>query len=162
MTPLKTPVAQSLAAAPVRPVAGGSVAVRLRGEDTGGTLALIENVLPAGFGGLPLHVHPAFDEAFYILDGELTFRVGEKVVTATAGALVYVPGDVPHTFAERAGAPVRHLLWTTPAGHERYFDAMADALEAGGALGPEFFAPLWAEHGITNVGSPDPLAPSAV
>jgi quercetin dioxygenase-like cupin family protein len=156
----KAPLVQSLADAPVRPVAGGSVAVRLRGEHTGGSLALIENVLPAGFSGMPLHVHPAFDEAFYVLEGELTFRVDEDLVTATAGTLVYVPGNVPHTFAELAGAPVRVLLWTTPAGHERYFDAMADALEAGGDLGPEFFAPLWAEHGITNVGSPDPLVAS--
>src|SRR5690242_14571302 len=107
------------------------------------------------------HVHPAFDEAFYVLDGELTFRVGEQVVTATSGTLVYVPGEVPHTFAELAGAPARLLLWTTPAGHERYFDAMADALESGGDLGPDFFAPLWAEHGIANVGSPNPFAHSA-
>ena len=131
--------------------------MRLRGEHTGGRLALIENVLPAGFGGMPLHVHPGFDEAFYVLDGGLTFRVGDEVAAAGPGALVYAPGDVPHTFAELTGRRARVLLWTTPAGHERYFDEMADALEGGADLSPEFFAPLWARHGITNVGSPDPL-----
>jgi quercetin dioxygenase-like cupin family protein len=158
MTSTKHSVIQPLAAAPVRPVAGGSVAVRLRGEQTGGSLALIENVLPGGFGGMPLHVHPAFDEAFYVLDGELTFRVGDDVVTATAGTLVYAPGDVPHTFSELTGNRARFLLWTSPAGHERYFDAMADTLQAGGRLGADFFASLWGEHGITRVGDPDPLA----
>jgi quercetin dioxygenase-like cupin family protein len=158
MTPTKIPVLQSAADAPARSVAGGSVAVRLRGEQTGNTLALIENVLPGGFGGMPLHVHPSFDEAFYVLEGRLTFRVGEAVMTAGPGALVFAPGAVPHTFAELTGDPVRVLLWTTPAGHERYFDAMADAMERGVELGPELFAPLWAEHGVTNVGSPNPLS----
>lgn len=77
-------------------------------------------------------------------------------MTAGPGALVFAPGDVPHTFAELGGRPVRFLLWTTPAGHERYFDAMADALEPVVELGPGLFAPLWAQHGITNAGGPDP------
>jgi quercetin dioxygenase-like cupin family protein len=159
MTLEKTPVLQNAGDAPARTVAGGSVTIRLRSEQTGDTLALIENVLPAGFGGMPLHVHPGFDEAFYVLDGELTFRVGDEVIAAAPGALVFVPGDVPHTFAELSGAPARFLLWTTPGGHERYFDAMADHLESGVQLGSELFAGLWAEHGVVPVGSPDPLRP---
>lgn len=140
-------------------LAGGSIAVRLRAEQTNGQLGLIENVIPAGFAGLPLHVHPSFDEAFFILDGELTFRVGDDVFTADPGALAYIPGDVPHTFAELAGAPVRMLLWVTPAGHERYFELMAAEMNRpGGRPSPEFFTALMNEHGIEPVGSPDPLA----
>jgi quercetin dioxygenase-like cupin family protein len=151
-----TPVLQNASDAPIRPVGGGSVAVRLRSAQTGSAFALIETVVPGGFAGVPLHVHPSFDELFYVLDGELAFRVGDDVFDARPGALAFVPGASPHTFAEVTGASARFLLWTAPAGHERYFDAMADRLEAGAELGPGLFAGLWAEHGVIPVGTSDP------
>jgi quercetin dioxygenase-like cupin family protein len=158
-THTKTPVLQSLEQVVPTELAGGSVAVRLRAEETGGHLGLIENVIPAGFAGLPLHVHPSFDEAFFMLDGELTFRVGGDVLVARRGALAYVPGDVPHTFAELQGMPARVLIWVNPAGHERYFEVMAAEMNrSGGEPSPEFFTRLMQEHGIEAVGSPDPYA----
>jgi quercetin dioxygenase-like cupin family protein len=158
-TETKTPILQRLDQVIPTELAGGSIAVRLRAEATGGRLGLIENVIPAGFAGLPLHVHPSFDEAFFVLDGELTFRIGDDVLAAERGALAYAPGDVPHTFAELKGRPARVLIWVTPAGHERYFEVMAAEMNrAGGQPSPEFFAGLMAEHGIEPVGSPDPYA----
>jgi len=135
---------------------GGWIAVRLHRAETAGNLGLIEMELPAGFGGLPLHVHPAFDETFRVLTGELTFRVWDEVVVAGGGGLIHVPGDVPHTFAELAGHPARMLLIATPGGHESYFHAVAEAARSGGPIGPEFYERLWREHGITAVGGPDP------
>jgi quercetin dioxygenase-like cupin family protein len=59
--------------------AGGvNIRVRLRGEDSGGELAVIEEVLGAEFEGPPLHVHPSFGEGFYVLEGELR-RTGISV-----------------------------------------------------------------------------------
>jgi quercetin dioxygenase-like cupin family protein len=52
--------------------------VRLRGDQTKGRLAVMENRVAAGFAGPPLHVHPDFDETFYVLEGELTFQVGDE------------------------------------------------------------------------------------
>lgn len=140
-------------------LAGGSIAVRLRAEETASRIGVIENVIPAGFAGLPLHIHPSFDEAFFMLAGELTFRVGDDVFAARRGALAYVPGNVPHTFAELEGIPARMLIWVTPAGHERYFEVMAAEMNrAGGQPSPEFFTRLMDEHGIEAIGSPDPYA----
>lgn len=161
MNATKHPVLQHAEHADVKEVMGGTIAVRLRAEQTGDRLAMVENLLPAGFGRLPLHVHPHFDEAFYVLDGELSFRVGDDVIDATAGTLVYVPGDVPHTFAELTGAaPVRFLLWITPAGHETYFEALAAAAQASasGYPAPEALGALMAEHAIEVVGGTDPRA----
>jgi quercetin dioxygenase-like cupin family protein len=140
---------------------GGSISVRLRSEQTDGELGAMEMVLPAGFGGLPLHVHPAFDELFFVLEGEITFRVGDVVRAAPAGSVVYAPGAVPHTFAELNRAPARFLLVFNPAGHERYFEQMAAALEssANGIPSPELYQQLMAEHGITPLGSADPRDP---
>jgi quercetin dioxygenase-like cupin family protein len=99
--------------------------VRLRGEETKGRLAVMENSVAAGFPGPPLHIHPDFDETFYVLEGELTFQLGDERLTAGAGALVFAPGETPHTFANHGADEARILLLCTPAGFERYFDRLA-------------------------------------
>jgi quercetin dioxygenase-like cupin family protein len=78
-------------------------------EDTGGRYACYEYVAPPGFGGPPPHTHPGFDEAWYVLDGEVTLQVGERTVTATAGTFLHVPGATVHTFANRGAAPAKFL-----------------------------------------------------
>jgi quercetin dioxygenase-like cupin family protein len=95
--------------------------VLLRGEDSGGHVAVVELT---GQGRPPLHRHD-FDEAFYVLEGELTFQVGDDRLTRRAGELAFAPGGAPHTYANRSGAPARALLVITPAGFERYFDELA-------------------------------------
>ena len=72
-----------------------------------------------------LHTHD-FDEAFYIVEGELVFQVGDDLVTARAGDLAFAPRNVPHTFTNRSEAEARYLLVITPAGFERYFGRMTD------------------------------------
>jgi quercetin dioxygenase-like cupin family protein len=94
--------------------------VKLRGEQSGGVVSIVEVAAGEDFGGPPLH-HHGFDEAFYVLEGELTFQLRDEVLTAGAGELVFAPRDVPHTLANRSGAPARYLLVITPAGFERYF-----------------------------------------
>ena len=157
----KHPVMESRAEATRFERDGGSLSVRLRSEQTGGALGSMEMAIPAGFGGLPLHVHPSFDEYFYVLEGEVTFRVGDDVRAAPAGTAIYAPGAVPHTFAELNRAPARLLLVFTPAGHERYFEQLGAALEASanGLPSPELYQELMAEHGITPLGSADPRDP---
>src|SRR5882762_7798508 len=55
--------------------------VLLRSEQSGGEVAVIEgSTLPAVFAGPPLHLHD-FDEAFYVLEGELTFRLSDELFT---------------------------------------------------------------------------------
>jgi quercetin dioxygenase-like cupin family protein len=164
MSDRKNPVLEHLADAATRDLMGGSIAVRLRATQTGGRLGMIENVLPAGFASLPLHVHPAFDETFYLLEGELAFRVGDDVITARPGTLVYAPGDVAHTFAELTGEQAaRFLLWVTPGGHETYFEELADAGEASPSGFPdaEHLGALMAKHAIETVGATDPFQPPA-
>jgi quercetin dioxygenase-like cupin family protein len=95
--------------------------VLLGGEESGGHVAVVEL---GGQGRPPLHRHD-FDEAFYVLEGVLTFQLGDERFTRRAGELVFAPRDMPHTYANRSGAPARALLVITPAGFERYFDEIA-------------------------------------
>jgi quercetin dioxygenase-like cupin family protein len=99
-------------------------AVRLCGQQTGGALSVMENAVPARWDGPPLH-HHAFDETFYVLEGELTFQVRDELFTAGRGALAFAPGGVVHTFANLGDAPARYLLLCTPAGFEGYFARLA-------------------------------------
>ena len=96
--------------------------VHLRSEESGRRLAVIEEVVPLGFGGSPLHVHRSFDEGFYVLEGELTPQLRDELVTARAGTLAFEPRGVPHAFANLSGRDARVLMLCTPAGFESYFD----------------------------------------
>jgi mannose-6-phosphate isomerase-like protein (cupin superfamily) len=125
----------------------GRVKVLLRGADSGGRIAVMDNVVPAGAKGPPLH-HHAFDEAFYMLEGEATFQLGDDLVTRRGGELVWARRGAYHAFANQSGADIRWLLICAPAGFERYFQRMA-AEEAGVDPPPEALEP-WPE--VTVVG----------
>jgi uncharacterized cupin superfamily protein len=119
------------AAVPERalPVAAGGVNVVLRSEQSRGRVSVMDNTVPVGVKGPFLHTHE-FDEAFYVVEGEITFQLGDDLVAARGGELAFARGGVPHTFANRSGQPARFVIVCTPAGFERYFARMA-AKQAG-------------------------------
>jgi mannose-6-phosphate isomerase-like protein (cupin superfamily) len=98
--------------------------VLLRSEESGGVVSLIESAAPPGFAGPPLHHHD-FDEAFYVLEGALTFHLDGELIEVGAGELAFAPRGVVHTFANRGVQRARFLIACTPAGFERYFARMA-------------------------------------
>jgi mannose-6-phosphate isomerase-like protein (cupin superfamily) len=65
------------------------------------------------------HTHTEEDDAFYILDGELTFLFGDREERAGAGTFVLVPPGVEHGFRNSTEAPVRMLNIHAPAGFDR-------------------------------------------
>lgn len=69
--------------------------------------------------GPEAHVHDAEDDAFYVLDDQLTFMIGEEEIQVGAGTFVLVPPGVLHTFANRTSSPVRILNIHAPAGFDR-------------------------------------------
>jgi mannose-6-phosphate isomerase-like protein (cupin superfamily) len=97
--------------------------VLLRSEESDGVVSIIDNTVPANWPGPFLHKHD-FDEAFYVLEGELVFQVEEAVITKRAGELAFAPRGVAHTLANHCDGRARYLLVCTPAGFERYFARM--------------------------------------
>jgi hypothetical protein len=55
---------------------------------------------------------------------------------------MFVPPRVPHAFANRSAAPARLLLTMSPAGHDRYFDELAEILAADGPPDSDAIAAL--------------------
>ena len=138
---------------------GGLTTIKASGEQTSGRVAVTENLAPRGSGS-PLHVHHREDEWFYVLEGELTLWVGGETIVAPAGAFVYGPQGVPHTFvvsSERA----RFLLVVDPAGFEGFTRALAEPAErleippaADGAPDLERVISVAATFGIDIIGPP--------
>jgi quercetin dioxygenase-like cupin family protein len=102
--------------------------VLVRGEQSEGRVSIMENVVPAHNPGPPLHRHD-FDEAFYMLDGELIFQVDDELFTRRAGEVAFAPRGVAHALANRGDGDARYLLVCAPAGLERLFARMTAASE---------------------------------
>jgi quercetin dioxygenase-like cupin family protein len=120
-----------------------STKILLRGEETGDQVSVTEVVIPPHHAGPPLHTHD-FDEAFYVLEGELIFQVDDVVVTKGAGELSFAGRNTAHTLANHSDAPARYVLVCTPAGFERHW-----ARIAADAAGIE--PPRWAMQPIPEV-----------
>jgi quercetin dioxygenase-like cupin family protein len=91
---------------------------------------VFESVLPAG-AGVFLHRHRSYEEAFYVLEGEITYRLGEREVTASAGTCVFVPAGVVHGFKSAGPGAARHLVIHEP------MQALAMVEELGQASGEQ-------------------------
>jgi quercetin dioxygenase-like cupin family protein len=104
--------------------AGALTTVKAAGEQTAGAYSLIEDLAPRG-SGTPLHRHQEDDEAFYVLDGEMTFFLeGGPPIAASAGSFVHIPGGTVHAFRVDSET-ARYLIITTPQ-HERFYRAIAE------------------------------------
>ena len=138
---------------------GSLVTVKSSAETTGGGVVVTEQLAPRGAGS-PLHVHHREDEWFYVLDGELAFWVGGETIEAPAGAFVYGPRDVPHTFVVTS-EQARFLLVTEPAGFDGFMRALGEPAQTmtippqpEGPPDMQMVTQVAAEYGIEILGPP--------
>jgi quercetin dioxygenase-like cupin family protein len=101
-------------------VAGDLYTILAAGEDTGGAYALLHAVVPPG-GGPPPHVHRREDEAFFVLEGDLTFQADGRTFPAAPGSWITLPKGSRHTFRNTGAATARMLIVVTPSGLEQFF-----------------------------------------
>jgi mannose-6-phosphate isomerase-like protein (cupin superfamily) len=76
--------------------------------------------LPARQFGAVLHHHNVLIESFYVLEGEIWFRIGDGEITLGPGGFALVPSGVPHSFANHTDAPSRMLAHASSADHKRF------------------------------------------
>jgi quercetin dioxygenase-like cupin family protein len=95
------------------------------GEETRGNLGLVEHPIGPRALAAPMHTHEHEDEYTYVLEGEVGVRIGEEILVARPGDLVFKPRGVPHAFWNVADEPARALEIIFPAGFERYFAELA-------------------------------------
>jgi mannose-6-phosphate isomerase-like protein (cupin superfamily) len=142
---------------------GDLVIVHLSGEDTEGRFSLLEFLQPPDY-MTPLHVHRRADQAFYVLEGELTFYLPGLSLSAGPGGSAYGPIGVPHVDHTTSADPARFLVVNSPAGFEA-FVAAAGEPAAELTLPPppeeppaiERLTALAGEHEIELLGPPGTL-----
>ena len=100
------------------------------GDETNGKYAMWEAMVPPG-GGPPPHVHSREEEAFYILEGEITFTVNGKKVMALPGMFASMPVGIPHSFKNESDKPAKMLISVAPAGLEKMFMEVGVPLAEG-------------------------------
>jgi len=105
------------------------------GEDTNGKYALWEAIVPPG-GGPPPHVHSREEEGFYILEGEITFVIGDKRIVAGTGMFANMPVGTPHSFKNESRKPARMLISVAPAGLEKMFFEVGQPVPVGAQTVP--------------------------
>ena len=72
-------------------------------------------------GGPPPHVHSREEEAFYILEGEITLQINDQRLVAKAGTFANLPIGSLHSFKNESGKPAKMLISVAPAGLEQMF-----------------------------------------
>ncbi len=123
------------------------------GSATGNQLALLEIHGTAG-GGIVRHMHEHEDEVVYVLEGELTFHIGDTVQRARAGSCLVLPKGIEHSFLVGSG-PVRLLVAMTPAGLE----GILEDVQREDGVDAEHLITVAARYGITITGpSPEAIA----
>ena len=127
----------------------GSIGVRFMvpGEDTEGGFSLVEHPMPPRHLAAPLHRHNREDEYSFVLEGRMGALLGDDVVEAGPGDLVYKPRGQWHTFWNAGEVECRILEIIAPAGFEKFFEEIVDA---GGAMaaGPSKMEELSAKYAI--------------
>ena len=98
------------------------------GEETDGHYFFLEGIVPPG-GGPPPHIQTREEEAFYILEGEVTFYAEGREVIATPGTYLNIPKGVKHNFRNNTDITARMLIFFAPAGIEGLFAASAASEE---------------------------------
>jgi mannose-6-phosphate isomerase-like protein (cupin superfamily) len=127
----------------------GSIGVRfmIDGSEAGERFSLVEHPMSARSLAAPLHLHTREDEYSFVLQGRMGALLGDDVVEAGTGDLVFKPRNQWHTFWNAADEPCRILEIISPAGFERFFQELVDM---GGVAeaDPEAFAQLRESYGL--------------
>ena len=100
-------------------------------RSTDGEYFLVEAIVPPG-GGPPSHIQTREEEAFYILEGQLTFYGHAGEITAGPGTYLNIPKGAKHRFRNNTERTAKMLFFFAPAGIEGLFDDFSRLDEPGG------------------------------
>ena len=122
----------------------GPYVVKLAGEQTAGSLAVLESAFAPGEGA-PLHRHQGHDETFYVVSGRFRLRCDDRTAEEGPGGFMHVPRTHPHSFTNIADEPSTILVALTPAGFEKFFIEAA-GLSASGRPSREAMESILAKY----------------
>jgi len=113
---------------------GYTLVTKATDDETRSAYAFQEMTVAPGFPWVAPHIHHNEDEAIYVLEGECTVRIGERVHTLGAGAFALMPRGIVHTFSNPGTVPARLIVISSPGAVIRYFEeaaALSNAVPTG-------------------------------
>ena len=128
-------------------LAGLGVRFMIPGGDSKGRFSLVEHPLEPRALAAPLHRHSREDEFSVVLEGRVGARLGDEVVVAGPGDLVYKPRGQWHTFWNAGDEPASLLEIISPAGFERYFQELIELFQDG-PPSPAVIGPIAERYGL--------------
>jgi mannose-6-phosphate isomerase-like protein (cupin superfamily) len=108
------------------PAIGLGITMKTDGKSTHDAYSLFEYAIPAETNGPPPHVHTREDESFICLAGRLDVHLGGTDYVLEPGDYLFLPRDVVHTFKNSYNDEARVISVVSPAGLERYYQALAE------------------------------------
>ena len=125
--------------------------VKVSGKDTNGAIAIFEQTGLSPNRGTPLHIHPAQDEIFKIIEGEYYFQVGPDKYRLKAGDTIFLPRKVPHAWTQVSKQSKMNVI-VQPAGKlEEFFVTMAALVKEPTK---DQIAKIFSDHEMEVVGPP--------
>ena len=115
-------------------ISGIGVRFMIDGAETDERFSLVEHPMPPRSLAAPLHRHTREDEYTFVLEGQVGCLLGDDVLVAGPGDLVWKPRNEWHTFWNPTDEPARILEVISPAGFEHFFEEL---LDMGGAFKAE-------------------------
>ncbi|MBV8779480.1 MAG: cupin domain-containing protein [Alphaproteobacteria bacterium] len=106
--------------------------LKLLGGETGESVMLFEETLPPGTLST-YHLHRDSDEVAWVLEGEITFKIGDEVTTGGPGACAFMPRNVPHAWKNTGTGPGRVVFLYTPAAAGGVIETLSDRRPANEA-----------------------------
>jgi mannose-6-phosphate isomerase-like protein (cupin superfamily) len=126
---------------------GSVMAFKAVAAQTGGDFSLMERTLPPGGRCPPAHQHVNCSEAFFVLDGEVSFRLDDADVTGGPGDFLLVPRGAAHTFGNTGSVQARLLVLHAPA-MDAYFEELHNLWSGPDAPDPAAERALMARYGM--------------
>ena len=125
-------------------IAGKAVyTFKVTGEDSYGKFGLFEVRMKSGYGIKP-HTHKELLEMFFVVDGQVTFLVGDKQLCLEKGSIATIPKKKKHAFANPSGSQaIMHLMFCPAAKREHYFEGLAEMAKQAGAADPQTLRRYW-------------------
>ena len=125
-------------------VLGMPLTMLCEARETGGAWSLFEEEVPLGMG--PPHRHD-WDEAYYILGGEVDFSINGEPVRSGPGDFNYLPRGTVHGFKGASESPARVLIFAAPAHGSEFFHELSREIRSLPEDGPKI-PEIGGRHGI--------------
>jgi quercetin dioxygenase-like cupin family protein len=120
----------------------------ISGAQTGGVFSVVEHPIDPASLAAPYHTHTREDEYSIVLEGDVGFALGDKVVVAHAGDTIFKPRNVRHAFWNASQGPARILEIITPAGFENYFAEISEVFAKSAPPDGAALASIAARYGL--------------